>query len=174
MLSCTKICWKNTNFFVGFFYLNYFCFCSIIFYSYAIVLFLLYFVENRTVTIRSVSNGYCILDQNGTVHWTEPLKLSRLNIRTAIRRRAHLIPIRKPHNNFQLLRFILLLRSSILKKHDESFCNYFHFRKEYRERNSRFFLFRYFNMFKNNQKSWIWNLKTYCFIFKIVLNLSMV
>ena len=37
-------------------------------------LFLLYFVENRTVPIRSGSNGYCILDQNGTVHRTEPLK----------------------------------------------------------------------------------------------------
>ena len=57
-----------------FFYLNFFCFCSIIFYSYAIVLFLLYFVENRTVPIRSVSNGYCILDQNRTVRWIEPYR----------------------------------------------------------------------------------------------------
>ena len=54
------------------FYLNFFCFCSIMFYSYAIVLFLLYFVE--TVPIRFVSNGYCVLDLNRTVHWIEPLK----------------------------------------------------------------------------------------------------
>ena len=57
-----------------FFYLNFFCFCSIIFYNYAFVLFLLYFLENRTIPIRSVSNGYCILDQNGTVYWTEPYR----------------------------------------------------------------------------------------------------
>ena len=61
----------------NFFYLNFFCFCSIIFNSYVFLLFLLYFVENRTVPIRTVSNGYWILDQNGTVHWTEPLKKTR-------------------------------------------------------------------------------------------------
>ena len=62
------------------FYLNFFCFCSIIFYSYAFVLFLLYLVENRAVPIRSVLNGYCILDQNGTVHWTESLKKTGVDI----------------------------------------------------------------------------------------------
>ena len=67
-------CQKNI-----FFY--FFCFCAIIFYSYPIVLFLLYFVVNRTVPNRSVSNGYCILDQNSTVHWTEPLKKSETDIR---------------------------------------------------------------------------------------------
>ena len=77
--TCSKRCEQTRcqrN--ISFFFSNFSCFCSIIFYSYAFVLFLLYFVENRTVPIRSVSNGYCILDQNGTVHWTEPCVPNRL------------------------------------------------------------------------------------------------
>ena len=57
-----------------FFHLNFFCFCSIIFYSYAFVLISIIFCWKPYVPIRSGSNGYCILDQNGTVHRTEPLK----------------------------------------------------------------------------------------------------
>ena len=32
------------------------------------------FCWKRSVPIRSVSNRYCILDQNGMVHWTEPYR----------------------------------------------------------------------------------------------------
>ena len=61
---CRKQDAREIFYFIQFFV----CFCSMIFYSYAIVLFLLYFVGNRTVPIRSGLNGYCIFDQNGTVH----------------------------------------------------------------------------------------------------------
>ena len=108
------------------------------------LLYCFYYILLKTVPLRSDPIRFKWVlhigsKRNGSLNRT--VKIIRSEYSHSNRRRAHLIPIRKPHNNFQLLRFILLLRSSILKKHDESFCNYFHFRKEYRERNSRFFYF---------------------------------
>ena len=40
-----------------------------------------YFIRNGFYCSLEISNGYCILDQNSTVHWTEPLKKSETDIR---------------------------------------------------------------------------------------------
>ena len=97
-----------------FFYLNFFCFCFIIFYSYTFVLFLLYFVENRTVLIWSVSNGYCIMDHKGTVHWIEPyepLKKTGVDIRLK-RRKFDSAPLCRRHKHLYGFRFNLSIRES--------------------------------------------------------------
>ena len=53
-------------------YLNFFCLLYYILQLYYCIVSITFcWKPYRTVPIRSVSNRYCILDQDGTVHWTE-------------------------------------------------------------------------------------------------------